>query len=558
MRKIFILFTLLLFCLISAHSASMSSAPPPTDKADKADDIEAAVEMSSPVITQEGPVRGEVQGNTAIFRGIPYASAPMGDLRWRPPQPAQSHIEILDALKFGSPCAQPASGKVIGSEDCLSLNIWAAKNSEPQPRPVMVFIHGGSNVTGSSAMEAFGALIYNGLFMAEKAGVVVVTINYRLGPLGFFAHPSLTQEDPNHSSGNYGLMDQIFALQWVQKNIGSFGGDPNNVTIFGESAGGRNVMALVTSPVAKGLFHKAISESGAPLFVTQPLQSPAGSTVKSAEDTGVRISTTLGCESTGNPEGCLRQQTPTQLLTAGKPDELGFIGLEYGPNVDGYIIPAPSTDILKNGKQNNVPLLIGTNRDEFFSFFDGFNMPLETPADYLAALTLAFGDKATQILARYPLSNYNGNVKLAINAVFTDFVFLCPVRTASRLIAPNQPNTYVYQFTHAIKSVKSMGAFHGIELGFVFHSVNNIPLVKINKKENKLADQMVAYWTNFAKTGNPNGAGLPKWPAYTNDGDQNITLDTKVTINKGLHKDFCEFLSQLLNNSTGLASCGCE
>lgn len=556
MRKYLILFALLLSSTLLASSAMMNTKVNLSTQENSVQQIEPTpLALSDPVMTEEGPVRGELQDKSIVFRGIPYASPPVGDLRWRAPQSAAKRTSVLEATQFGSMCSQPDGTKVVGSEDCLSLNIWSPKTKESTPRPVMFFIHGGGNITGSADMISFGVRLYDGTFLHDLGGVVVVTINYRLGPLGFFSHPLLSSEDKqNGVSGNYGLMDQIFALQWVQKNIRNFGGDPNNITIFGESAGGRNVLALVTSPKAKNLFQKAIVQSGAPLFVDMPLRTNA--TELSAENVGAKASQSLGCESVGDTASCLRSKTPSDLLKALAPDELGLSGFRYGPIVDGTIIPDKSTAILASGNYNQVPLMIGTNKNEFLSFIPGLNIKLDTQADYEAALRLNFGDKASEVAKRYPISEY-GSPTLALDAALTDFSFLCPARTAVRLASVNQPKTFYYQFTQTIKSVESLGSFHGLELGFVFHTVSNVKLATISKKENKLADKMVGYWSNFAKTGDPNDKKLPKWPAYNNSTDMNIVLNAKIKTDTGLRKDFCSFLSQTLGGVASGLTCGC-
>ncbi|MEW6737509.1 MAG: carboxylesterase/lipase family protein [Acidobacteriota bacterium] len=507
-----------------------------------------APQLSDPIMTEQGAVRGEVIRDIVAFRGIPYAAPPVGELRWKAPQPAAKRADILDATTFGSSCSQPGNGGVIGSEDCLTLNIWAPKTKEVSLRPVMVFIHGGGNVTGASSIP-----LYDGLTLTEKGGVLIVTINYRLGPLGFLAHPLLSAEDREHnSSGNYGLLDQVAALQWVQKNISNFGGDPGNVTIFGESAGGRDVMSLIVSPLVTNLFHKAIIESGAPLFVDQPIRNTGGNaSVESAEETGIRLSKALGCETSNDTAACLRSKTPAELLSAIRPDETGRSGILYGPIVDGYAIPVSTQATLKNGQQNNTPLIIGTNKNEASTFI--LNLPLESEAQYKLVLQFLFPEKANQILEKYPVSDY-GSPRAALEAFFTDLSFLCTAREASRLIAPNQSNIYVYQFTHSLKALKQLGAFHGLELPFVFNNYPNLsgfPSITPSRKELKLAQRMLTYWTNFAKTGDPNGMQLPRWPTYTLAGDMNITLDLKIRTNKALRKDFCDFLTQLFGtNST--------
>lgn len=500
-----------------------------------------AARLGDTVTTEQGPIRGEVLGATVAFRGVAYAAPPVGPLRWSPPQPAATHTDVLDATEFGSSCAQlGVGGALVGGEDCLTLNVWAPGDERSAPYPVMLFIHGGGNVTGASS-----DLLYNGRSLSEAGPVVVVTINYRLGPLGFLAHPLLTAEDTEHqSSGNYGLLDQLAALEWVQRNIEAFGGDPANVTIFGESAGGRDVLNLVASPLGAGLFHKAIVESGAPLLLPTPLHDSDGE-VESAEAFGERLATALGC-----PDGaCLREATPDELLRAIPPDEtlFNFQSYVYGPNVDGYVLPASIASVLAAGEQNDVPLMIGTNKNEAQFFIT--TIALATEQQYEAAVEARFGENAPAVLARYPVSDY-GSPRAAFEALVTDLIFLTPARTASRLVAPAQPKTYVYQFTHAIKAFENFGAFHGLELPFVFANFERFP-VPPTKKDRKLSRRMQGYWTNFAATGDPNGRGLPTWPAYTNEGDTSVALDSKIKPQVGYRKDYCDFWTALVGSKRG-------
>ena len=504
-----------------------------------------AARLGDTVTTEQGPIRGEVLGATVAFRGVPYAAPPVGPLRWRPPQPVATHTDVLDATEFGSPCAQlGVGGAFAGGEDCLTLNVWAPSDDRSAPHPVMLFIHGGGNVTGTSSDP-----LYDGRALSEAGPVVVVTINYRLGPLGFLAHPVLTAEDTeHHSSGNYGLLDQLAALEWVQRNIPAFGGDPANVTIFGESAGGRDVMNLVASPLGAGLFHKAIVESGAPLLFPTPLHDSGGE-VESAEAFGERLATALDCPDGAGALACLREATFEQLLLAIPPDEtlFDYQHYAYGPNVDGYVVPASITSVLAAGEQNDVPLMIGTNKNEAQLFIT--TIQLATEQQYEAAVQARFGDLAPDVLARYPVSDYD-SPKAAFEALVTDLIFLTPARTASRLVAPAQPKTYVYQFTHVLKAFQNFGAFHGLELPFVFGNFERFPLPP-TKKERKLSRRMQAYWTNFAATGDPNGRGLPTWPAYTNEGDTSVALDSKIKPQVGYRKEYCDFWTALVGSERG-------
>jgi para-nitrobenzyl esterase len=535
-RSVIILALVLSYAFMSSNAWMSSDVEPAQSQ-----------NLSDPVQTEQGPVRGEVLGNTIVFRSVPYAAAPAGNLRWKPPQSPAQRTAVLDTVTFGPICPQfasnfpnPPSPTPTGDEDCLSLNIWAPKNRETVLRPVMVFIHGGGNVNGASSQS-----LYDGRMLSEKGGVVPVTINYRLGPLGFLGHPRLSAEDPNNSSGNYGLLDQILALQWVQKNIRNFGGDPNNVTIFGESAGGLNISCMIASPLAKGLFQKTIIESAgqsvAPFVLNKPLRKVDGANIEPAEDFGLRLTKALGCDSAPDPIACLRSKSTTELLSKIVPDETGSNGASYGPNIDGYVLPSSILTILKSGQQNDVPLMIGTNKNEGSTFIP---LELKTEAEFRTFVQAAFGDKSPMVLARYPISDY-GSARAAADALITDLIFLCPARTMTQLIAPRQPKTFVYQFTQSLAFLPDLGSFHGFELPFVFNNVSIIP--GASSKEIKLSKRMLSYWTNFAKNGDPNGKGLPKWPVYTVNSDTNITLNAKIRTNKALRKDFCDFLSDLFD-----------
>ncbi len=513
--------------------------------------------LSQPIMTEQGPVRGEVLGNTIAFRGIPYAQPPVGDLRWKAPQLAKPRSGMLDAIKFGQRCCQvgPADGNILsttktfmGDEDCLTLNIWAPKNAEPILRPVMFFIHGGGNVQGASSTA-----LYDGQNLEEKGGVVVVTINYRLAQFGFLAHPQLSAEDPNGSSGNYGLLDQILALDWVRANIKNFGGDPNNITIFGESAGGLNVSCLVGSPLAAGKFQRAIVESGG-FGVNVPLRDNSSKT-ESAEDFGMRFVKEAGCDKSSDPIACLRSKSPQDIFKTltGEASVINrFNGsVVYGPNIDGYVLRESPITAIQAGRQNNVPIMIGTNKDEATIFT--LALPIDTKSGYRKTVKSLFPSISSQILKQYPPSSYS-SPREAFNTLLTDFAFACPARWAGLMSSANQPNTYIYNFTNVfdLGQLKALGAFHGQELLFVFNNFNNIPT---NSDQKKLADTMLLYWSNFAKTGNPNGTGLPNWPAHNKNNDSYQVLNSNITTQSGLRKDFCEFLSKVvLGTSTN--TCG--
>ncbi len=513
-------------------------------------------QLSETVPTEEGLVRGEVVGSLVVFRGIPYAASPTGNLRWRAPQARAPWQGTRDALSFGPQCPQFANpggtvllpgqpGVFVGSEDCLSLNIWAPRVKEASLRPVMFFIHGGGNTQGASSQSTYG-----GQALAESGGAVVVTINYRLGQLGFLAHPLLSAEDTAHrSSGNYGLLDQVYALGWVQRNIRNFGGDPDNVTIFGESAGGVNVSCLLASPLSAGLFRRAIVESGGYSISTRLRDAPDAPQPESAEEFGLRFAKAIGCDVAPDPLACLRGKSPEQVVSTLKADP-GILtrvetGVSYGPNLDGYVLTDSPLSVMSAGKQNDVPVMLGTNKNEGSIFI--LQVPLLTEAAYRAAVQRFFPGITAQVLARYPVSDY-GSPRAAFEAIVSDLAFICPARAGARALAARQPNTFVYHFTHGINSptLGFLGAFHGFELVFVF---GNFDMIMPTREELELSNAMRAFWTNFAKGGDPNGTGLPTWPAYTLDGDRHLNLDVPVSTGTALRREFCDFWTRVLSGA---------
>lgn len=516
--------------------------------------------LSDPVTTEQGAVRGEVSGDTVVFRGIPYAEPPLGNLRWRAPQPVKPRVGVLDAIKFGERCCQigPPDGNLLGgtrtfmgSEDCLTLNIWTPKAKETTLRPVMFFIHGGGNVQGSAVNP-----LYDGKNLTEKGGVIIVTINYRLAQFGFLAHPQLTAEDKNQTSGNYALLDQIMALDWVRDNIRNFGGDPNNITIFGESAGGVNVFCLVGSPLAAGKFQRAIVESGG-FGVNVKLKDTANSPqVESAEEFGVRFVKEAGCANSADPIACLRSKSPQEVFKV-LTGEAGVINrfdgsTVYGPNVDGYVLKESPITAVQANRHNNVPIMIGTNKDEATIFT--MALPVDTKAGYRKTVKMLFPTISKDVLKQYPTSDYP-NPRAAFNAFFTDLTFVCPARWAGLMSAVNQPQTFVYSFTNVFDfpQAKPFGAFHGQELLFVFNNFLNLPPTQ---GQRQLGETMLKYWTNFAKTGDPNGANLPNWPRHSQSNDVYQELNVNIASRSVLRKEFCEFLSKVVLGMNLCNSCG--
>jgi para-nitrobenzyl esterase len=426
-----------------------------------------------------------------VFKGIPYAAPPVGDLRWRFPKAPAKWEGVRKADRFSATCVQTpyAAGSPYRSqpepisEDCLYLNVWTAARSMQEHRPVMVWIHGGALTRGSGSLAA-----YDGEEFAKK-GVVLVTINYRLGVFGFFAHPELTKESDRNSSGNYGLLDQIAALEWVQKNISGFGGDPKRVTIFGESAGSWSVNALVATPLAKGLFQRAIGESGADFA---PLAKLA-----EAEQAGLSFARSKGAESLA----ALRAK-PAGDLIQGRTDIVH-------PVIDGWLLPTEVRTIFEKGKQNDVPLLIGSNADEGTAF----TPPIVKAAAFEAQAKSRFGDQAGAFLKIYPSSS-DEEAHASAAAALRDQTFGWEMRTWARLqTKTGKSRVYLYYFSRVPPGAvgKLLGAYHASEIRYVFHNMTTGGVEDIDRR---LADVMSSYWVNFATTGNPNHKGLPKWPAY--------------------------------------------
>ncbi len=453
-----------------------------------------------------GALRGEALDGVHAFRGIPYAQAPVGRLRWRPPVPAARWDGVRDATGFGPACHQPPPrpGSIYSpaealptSEDCLSLNVWAP--ADAQGAPVFVWIHGGSLVAGSGR-EA----MYDGGSLARQ-GVVMVTINYRLGVLGWLAHPDLSAESGDGVSGNYGLLDQIEALRWVRRNIAAFGGDPDNVTIAGESAGALSVMYLLAAPPAHGLFHRAIAQSA--YMISMPALRESAHGAPPAETTGLELARKL--EVRGLPR--LRAMDP-QALTA-QAAMAGYFPLGV---VDGRILPAQLVDVFDRGQQAPVPILAGFNEGEIRSL--RFLLP-PLPADaatYEATIRFAYGELAGEMLRRYP----PGNLDEAMLATTRDAMYGW---TAERLVrsqtALGQPS-YLYYFDHGYPSADAAGmhAFHAAEIPYALGTAEGTPpgwpKPPESGVERRLASAMQGYWTSFARDGTPVAADAPAWPAY--------------------------------------------
>ncbi|NBC03460.1 MAG: carboxylesterase family protein [Bacteroidetes bacterium] len=454
--------------------------------------------------TDKGEVEGVYNSETGIYsyKGIPYAKAPVDELRWKAPQSADSWEGTLDATEFGPICMQrepvpfsmwtqefiaPAGNM---SEDCLNLNIWTKEGSVDANRPVIVFIHGGGFNSGSGSVP-----IYNGESMAEK-DVVFVTMNYRVGILGFLAHPELTEESPNNASGNYGLMDQVAALEWVQNNISNFGGDPNNVTIAGQSAGSFSVNYLVASPLASGLFHRAIAESGAALLPSARLTMD--NTLSSAEERGLEADSLLG----GSGISELRELSADSVLSA-----QGQFGT---PIIDGYVIPDQIYALFEEGNYNEVPLLTGWNEDEGFSFG-----PPPKAEEFRKNIQNQYGENADDVLELFPGETDSVTQQSQKNLSMLNTFGLQNWKWVQMQNQTSNAPVYLYQFTRDVpytSEQQDFGAFHTGEVPYAYNTLHTSDR-PWEQTDRQLAEMMSSYWASFAKDGDPNGEGLPEWPA---------------------------------------------
>ncbi len=459
----------------------------------------------------DGQVQGHLNAGTREFLGIPYAAPPVGALRWKPPAPAVPWSGVLDASSYSSACAQLPSltGTASEQEDCLYLNVWTPEAAPAKPLPVMVWIHGGSNIVGSTGdFVPFppyqDARLYDAHELAASQNVVVVTLNYRVGVFGFFGTAGLASEDPAYPyAGNQGLLDQRAALLWVRDNIASFGGNPGNVTIFGESAGSWDVCTHVVSPMSNGLFHRAISESGG--------CSSGVATAAEGEVHAATISDAVGCSGTPDELACLRATSVSDLLDAA--GSLSELDSPPTITIDGGFLPAHPRDLFNAGTFADVPYLLGANADEGTLFFIGAT-PLTTPAEYTAALQARFGAAlAAEIETVYPVTSFV-TPQAALVRVIGDGGLLCATYDVARRVAAAGRRTYVYEFARVpalpVVSLLKLGAFHGAEIPYVFGS---IPPPSIG--DTQLSTRMQQYWTGFAKKGRqPRAKKSPPWPRF--------------------------------------------
>ncbi len=486
-------------------------------------DIEATERI---VLTTRGPVEGtSTSAGPVAFLGIPYVAPPVGDRRWMPPQDAECWSDVLAADAFGPRCSQleSADGPVVGAEDCLHLNVWTPA-ADDGARPVLVFIHGGGNAVGSASDP-----IYDGANLASAGEQVVVTFNYRLGALGWWTHPDLP-------GVNLALRDQIAALQWVQDNAAGFGGDPDRVMVFGESAGAVNTCALLGAPEAAGLFAGAIVQSGAcgqrsAAAYTQEMSAP--------------FLEASGCAGEDDPLGCLRAMPADSVMAlepTGYPAVAGLDGQGWGPSIDPDTLPMQTLDAMQAGVHNDVPLIIGANAEETWS-----SVPqVLGEAAYMAIVNASFGPLSSAVLEAYPVADYP-SARDAYVALTSDLKFVCTARHSLRAAATGRSPVYRYHFAHDDYFAPNgdTGAFHGLELVYIFGNFDQVlPGIRypMTVADTQMRDTMQGLWSSFA-------AGAlqsdPVWPVYDPQTDSYLLLEDPVSAGEGVRTAQCDFWEQL-------------
>ena len=496
------------------------------------------------MITEAGTIEGLRSGGESIFLGIPFAAAPTGGQRWKPPTPAPPWRGVRPATAFGPGCPQAAADvesfrKVLPEiapaqpyytdfrfdEDCLYLNVWTSNLGAGKRAPVMVWIHGGSNISGTGVYPPFGEKL-------ARQGVVFVGINYRLGALGFLAHPALTAESPHRASGNYGILDQIAALAWVQRNIARFGGDPGNVTVFGESAGAVMICYLMASPAGRGLFHRAILESCTCRdYLSPELKRPIRyfSGRGTAEDAGIRLQRDLGVAPGPKVLEALRAHSAQEIVRVSGQDRELLSYLYSGGTIDGWVLLEQPAVTFAAGRQASIPVLLGSNADEGTVTIGQLGEASVT--SYRAWLRARFDDRADEVFRLYPAQR-DSDVRAAFLDLTADYQRGQAVRSLARDTVRAGQKAYLYYFDYPAKGEyarEGLGAFHGLELAFVGGGFfRKTRWGDPDAEDLRLATVMTGYWTRFAATGDPNQPGLPNWPEYDPAGDHVMELGRHI------------------------------
>lgn len=505
----------------------------------------SAAAADEPLSIDTGKIAGGTagtDGKVRVYKGIPFAAPPVDKLRWQPPQRAAAWQGVRECQEFGSTCPQQPypAGSVYAqppqqqSEDCLYLNVWTPAENATAKLPVIVWIHGGALTRGSGSLG-----IYDGEALARR-GVVLVTINYRLGPFGYLAHPALNRESSHGSSGNYGVLDQIAALQWVSRNIAAFGGDPGRVTIFGESAGSWSVCALVATPLAKGLFHRAIGQSGGCFSPMQYLKE-ARNGHPPAEKAGEGLAAILGCDKAADPLAAMREKSTEEILAAAAKDPAQA---RTRANVDGWVFPDEIYKIYAEGKQQPVPVIVGSNADEGTSLTGA--VPFSDVDEFKTAMQRKFGGLADRFLHIYPVANSN-DVRNAYLHSLRDEWFTWEMRTWARLTQKAGGKAYVYYFSRVPPrpDAEKYGAYHAAEIGYAFDNLRLLPW-KSKPADQALADAISGAWVRFAASGDPNGGSLASWTAYDPQREMYLELGDPIHAGSALLRAQCDFFDDFV------------
>jgi len=488
-------------------------------------------------------VRGSIEGGVLAFRGVPFALPPVGAMRWQPPAPPEAWSGVRDALEFGPPCPQLADdGAVVGEEDCLQLNLWRPAARDPGERlPVLVFIHGGGHVQGSATVQAGpGEILYDGSELARRGHVVAVTVQYRLGALGFVSIPELDAERADGGSGNLGTLDLVAALGWLRRNASAFGGDPDRVMIFGESAGAVETCMLLVARPAEGLFSSALMESG----------GCGARSLAAARSTAADLVAAAGCAGSADVASCLWTLTAEQVVLA-LPSSASVSGPQgpFQPVVDGVVIPEEPLGMIASGRHHHVPLVVGANADE-----TGRDVPLVmSEAQYEAAvLALAGGSQllADLALARYPVADY-ASPRAAYVALTSDAKFVCTARRVVRAARSGQDlPVWRYYFARAYQGdsalLEAFGAFHGAEIPYVFGDLR-LAGYSPPAEEEALSTAMLAAWASLAAHGDPGPVQAVPWPQAASGDDPYLRLDVPVSSGDGVRTEQCDFWDGLLS-----------
>lgn len=537
--RAFILFSVCLLFFSCAPNDPESLMPETGDVSRTTDRV-----VQSPVGSLEGKY-SDSSNEVRVFRGVPYAIPPIGKNRWRPPKSLDPWDGVRPATEFGAPCWQRpreysslyTRGDLTPSEDCLYLNIWTSANEPTAALPVMVWFHGGGHNSGAGSPR-----IFDGTSLS-KNGAIVVTINYRLGPFGFLAHPAFTAEGAHDSSGNYGLLDQIAALEWVHNNIAAFGGNPGNVTIFGQSAGSWSVCYLMASPLARGLFHKAIGQSGGCFKGERPYLDKTEDTIgasQSAHGIGLSAAQELGVMGTGIEAA--------KSLRAVKAEDLLTITLGPGVIIDGWVLPKTPREIFIDGDHNDVPVIVGAMANERASLYSG---PEPTHEEFEASVRQQYGKQSAAMLEAYA-AELRTSPLVAEMQLQGDRTFVWEMRTWATTVENANNDAYLYFFSHVPPTFRlyvhddpdvtlprgrrGYGAYHSGDLAYVF---GNVGLVGLDWSDwdYELSNVVSQYWTNFARTGNPNGDGLPDWPRYERDIDLWLEFGDQIQATEGIRRE---------------------